>query len=316
MTRRFPGGFFFHLLKLCMMTLNSGRIDVHFHMIPDFYREAAAAAGRRPALSSGLPAWSPGAALGVMDRAAIATAITSISAPGVHFGDDLAAQTLARRCNEFAAELAREHPARFGGFAVLPLPHIEYSLEEVRYALDTLHLDGILLFANCQGRYLGDPQFDPLLDELNRRNCVTFIHPAPHPGVAALGTDLPQFVIEYVFDTTRAATNMIFSETLLRFPNIRFILAHAGGTLPYIAWRVAHSPQIDPNRFGVIPPESIFAQLEHFWYDTALSVSPQALAGLAQRYRRRPHPLRQRLALCAGGAHAGDGRGPEQRTID
>ena len=91
---------------------------------------------------------------------------------------------------------------------------------------------------------------------------------------------MPQFVIEYVFDTTRAATNMIFSETLLRFPNIRFILAHAGGTLPYIAWRVAHSPQIDPNRFGNVAPESIFVQLEHFWYDTALSVSPQALAGL------------------------------------
>jgi 6-methylsalicylate decarboxylase len=249
-------------------------------MIPEFYREAAAAAGRRPAISSGLPAWSQDAALGVMERAAIATAITSISAPGVHFGDDQAARTLARRCNEYAAELARELPARFGGFAVLPLPHIDYSLEEVRYALDTLHLDGVLLFANCQGRYLGDPQFDPLLDELNRRNCVTFIHPAPHPGVAALGTDLPQFVIEYVFDTTRAATNMIFSETLLRFPNIRFILAHAGGTLPYIAWRVAHSPQIDPNRFGNVAPESIFVQLEHFWYDTALSVSPQALAGL------------------------------------
>src|SRR6202453_1690671 len=152
------------------MSVQPGRIDVHFHMIPDFYREAAGGAGRRPAISSGLPAWSPESALGVMERAAIATAITSISAPGVHFGDDQAARTLARRCNEYAAELAREHPARFGGFAVLPLPHIDYSLEEVRYALDTLHLDGVLLFANCQGRYLGDPQFDPLLDELNRRN--------------------------------------------------------------------------------------------------------------------------------------------------
>jgi len=263
-----------------MTTLQSGRIDVHVHFIPQFYREAAAAAGRRPAVTSGLPSWTSEAALGLMERSGIATAITSISAPGVHFGDDLAAQALARRCNEYAAELGRDWPGRFGGFAVLPLPHIEYALEEVRYALDTLRLDGVLLFANCQGRYLGDPYFDPLLEELNRRECVTFIHPAPHPGVAALGTDLPQFVVEYVFDTTRAATNMIYAETLHRFPNIRFILAHAGGTLPFIAWRIAHSPQIDPQRFGDVAPSSIFSQLRRFWYDTALSPTTQSFAGM------------------------------------
>jgi 6-methylsalicylate decarboxylase len=215
-----------------------------------------------------------------MDRAAIATAITSISAPGVHFGDDLAAKNLARKCNEYAAELAREYPGRFGGFAVLPLPHIGYSLEEVRYALDTLNLDGVLLFANVQGRYLGDAEFDPLLEELNRRNCVVFIHPAPHPANASIGLDLPQFVVEYVFDTTRAATNMIFHQTLTRFPNIRFILSHAGGTLPYVAWRIAHSPQIDPQRFGDVAPESVLAQMRGFWFDTALSPTAQAFAGV------------------------------------
>ena len=215
-----------------------------------------------------------------MERAAIATAITSISAPGVHFGDDRAAKDLARQCNEYAAGLGRDYPGRFGGFAVLPLPHIDYSLEEVRYALDTLHLDGVLLFANCQGRYLGDPGFDPLLEELNRRSCVVFIHPAPHPANASIGLDLPQFVVEYVFDTTRAATNMIFHRTLNRFPNIRFILAHAGGTLPYVAWRIAHSPQIDPKRFGDVSPQSVLEQMRGFWFDTALSPTAQAFAGV------------------------------------
>lgn len=260
--------------------MERGRIDVHFHMIPQFFREAAEAAGRRPAISSGLPSWTPESAVGLMDRAAITTAITSISAPGVHFGDDLAAMNLARQCNEYAAGLAREFPGRFGGFAVLPLPHIDYSLEEVRYALDTLQLDGVLLFANCQGRYLGDAQFDPLLEELNRRGCIVFIHPAPHPANASIGLDLPQFVVEYVFDTTRAATNMLFNQTLTRFPNIRFILAHAGGTLPYIAWRVANSPQIDPKRFGGVTAASILEQLRGFWFDTALSPTAQAFAGM------------------------------------
>lgn len=262
------------------MTVGPGRIDVHFHIIPQFFREAAAAAGRRPAISSGLPLWEPEMALGLMERAGIATAITSISAPGVHFGEDLPAQHLARQCNEFAADLAREWPGRFGGFAVLPLPHIDHSLDEARYALDTLHLDGVVLFANCQGRYLGDPLFDPLLDELNRRDCVVFVHPAPHPAAASIGVDLPEFVEEYVFDTTRAATNMIFAGTLSRFPNIRFILAHAGGTLPYIAWRIAHSPQIDPKRFGDVAPGTVLALVRRFWFDTALSPSAQAFAGV------------------------------------
>jgi 6-methylsalicylate decarboxylase len=219
-------------------------------------------------------------ALSLMERAGIATAITSISAPGVHFGDDIAAQRLARQCNEYSANLAREWPGRFGGFAVLPLPHIDHSLDEVRYALDTLHLDGVVLFANCEGRYLGDSHFDPLLDELNRRNCIVFIHPAPHPAAASMGVDLPEFVEEYVFDTTRAATNMIFAGTLSRFPNIRFILAHAGGTLPYIAWRIAHSPQIDPKRFGDVEPASVLSLVRRFWFDTALSPSAQSFAGV------------------------------------
>ena len=104
------------------MSVKSGRIDVHFHMIPQFFREAAEAAGRRPAISSGLPLWNPEMALSLMERAGIATAITSISAPGVQFGNDLAAQHLARQCNEYSADLAREWPGRFGGFAILPLP--------------------------------------------------------------------------------------------------------------------------------------------------------------------------------------------------
>lgn len=262
------------------MSVESGRIDVHFHIIPQFFCEAAAAAGRTPAKSGGFPPWDLEKALSLMERAGIATAITSVSAPGVHFGDDAAAQRLARQCNEYAANLAREWPGRFGGFAVLPLPHIDYALDEVSYALDTLHLDGVLLFANCEGRYLGDPHFDPLLEELNRRRCVVFIHPAPHPAAASIGIDLPQFVEEYVFDTTRAATNMIFAGTLSRFPDIRFILAHAGGTLPYIAWRVAHSPKIDPDRFGDVAPESVFALIRRFWFDTALSPSAQSFVGV------------------------------------
>jgi 6-methylsalicylate decarboxylase len=138
----------------------AGRIDVHNHFIPDFSRAATKAAGRRPATSRGLPAWSPESALAIMERYGIATAVLSISQPGVHYGDDGQAREPARQCNEYAAECARKWPAR--------------------------HLDGVVLFASCEERYLGDPFFDPVLEELDRRKAVAHIHPALHPKAREL----------------------------------------------------------------------------------------------------------------------------------
>jgi predicted TIM-barrel fold metal-dependent hydrolase len=255
-------------------------IDVHFHDIPDFYRKAVADAGRGPALSSGLPQWSVESALEVMDRNGIATAITSISAPGLHFGDDGAARRLARQCNEFKAGYVATRPARFGAFAALPLPDVAGSLAEISYALDQLELDGVGVYTSYGDRYLGDAFLDPVFDVLNQREAVVFVHPIAGPGARAVSLDLPLFMLEYVFETTRAATNLIYSGTLDRFPKIRFILAHAGGTLPFLAFRIAHSPLIDPQRLAAMTPEDVAVRLSRFFYDTALSVGPGALDAL------------------------------------
>jgi predicted TIM-barrel fold metal-dependent hydrolase len=138
-----------------------------------------------------------------------------------------------------------------------------------------------VLFASCEERYLGDPYFDPILAELDRRKAIAFVHPALHPKARELKLSLPLFVVEYPFDTTRAATNLIFSGTLDRYPNIRFILAHAGGTLPFLASRLATASFVDPEPLHDRPPEYVMAKLRHFWYDTALAFGPQALAALA-----------------------------------
>ena len=249
-------------------------------MVPEFYRAATLAAGRAPATSRGLPAWSAATALEIMDRYGIATAILSISQPGVHFDDDAAARALARRCNEFAAECVAARPERFGGFAVLPLPDVAGACAEIAYAFDVLALDGVVLFASCAERFLGDPLFDPVLAALDERNAVAFVHPALHPKARELKLGLPLFVLEYPFDTTRAATNLIFSGALDRFPNIRFVLAHAGGTLPFLASRLATASYVDPEPLHGRTPEYVRAKLRRFWYDTALAFGPQALAAL------------------------------------
>lgn len=251
------------------MTDTAERIDVHFHIIPAFYTELALATGKAPARGT-FPAFTPELALELMDANGIAKAITSLSQPGAHFGDDRKARELARRCNDFAAGMHTKWPRRFGAFATLPLPDIEGSLQELAYCLDTLKFEGVCLFASCEGKFLGDPLFDPVMAELNRRRAVVFVHPAMHPSMASVGLPWPGFMMEYVFDTTRAAVNLIFSGALTRYPDIKFILSHAGGVLPFIAWRISVSPMIDP-RLPQLSREEVFAGLRHFWYDTALA---------------------------------------------
>jgi predicted TIM-barrel fold metal-dependent hydrolase len=255
------------------------RIDFHFHLIPKFYQDAVYEAGTGPQIGR-YPDWSPERALELMDVHSIEVALTSLAQPGVQFGDPDRARALARRCNDFAAELIARWPKRFGAFAVVPMWEIGHAIDEIGYALDVLELQGVCLFASYGDRFLGDPHFDPLLEELDRRQAVVFVHPALHPSSRNLKLPWPGFMMEYLFDTTRAAVNLVFSGATERFRRIRFVLAHAGGLVPYFAWRLSISPMIDA-RLPQVPPDQIFARLAQFWYDTALSPTPQTMACLA-----------------------------------
>lgn len=269
------------------------RIDVHFHSVPKVFRDALEAAALGPTVRA--PDWSPELALEMMDRNGIETVITSISAPGTHLGEDAAARALSRACNEDAAEITARFPSRFGGFAALPLPDIDGACIEARYALEDLKLDGIGLFSSYGGRHLGDAQFDPVLEILNHHCAVAFIHPTNHPSGEAVRIGMPGFLVEYPFDTTRAAINLVFSGRLDRFPDIRFILAHAGGALPYLAWRISDIaarqlavapfterfplPFIDDHS-GEVDAELVLSRFRRFWYDTALSAGPETFGSL------------------------------------
>ena len=213
-----------------------------------------------------------------MDRHGIATAMLSVSAPGVFFGDRGLARELARACNEFLAELARSHPGRFGAFAVLPLPDVDAALEELAYALDTLRLDGVSLTSSVDRRYMGDPAFDDLFDELNRRGSVVFMHPHTPEENVVPGLDLPSSLIEFVFETTRAVGKLLFSGTMERCPDVRLVLPHAGGTVPYIALRLCLG-QFWPGLQEQVP-QGVIAYLKRLYYDTALAAAPYALRSL------------------------------------
>ena len=258
----------------------AGKIDVHFHLIPQFYREAVYEAGSGPAIGR-YPDWTPDLALDLMDKHGIALAITSIAQPGVGFLPADKAADFARKCNDYTAELIGHYPRRFGCFGLLPMHDIDAAIAEARYCLDTLRFEGISLFASYGETFLGDASFDPLMDYLDAKKAVVHIHPSLHPSSKSLTLPWPGFMIEYVFDTTRAAVNLLFSGALERFPSIRFILSHAGGTLPFIAWRLSVSPMIDA-RLKQRSREKIFAGLKSFWYDNALASGAQPMGALSR----------------------------------
>lgn len=275
------------------MDSTAARIDVHFHSVPPAFRSALAT--DLPVGSARAPAWTPELALEMMDRNEIASAILSISTPGAHMGDDAKACALCRHCNDYFADLSARLPKRFGAFAALPLPDVGGACLEVERALDVLKLDGVGLFSNYGGRHLGDAEFDPLLARLNERGAVAFIHPTANCCCQGVQPNVPVSLVEYLFDTTRAALNLVLSGAMDRFPRIRFVLAHAGGTLPYVAWRVSdtvwrqlsQSPVRERYPVALIEQNEkslsadlVLSRLRRFWYDTALSAGPQTFGSL------------------------------------
>jgi predicted TIM-barrel fold metal-dependent hydrolase len=257
------------------------RIDVHHHILPAEYVAALAGIGITGGGGIPFPAWSAEDALGVMDENGIQAAVTSISSPGVHFGDAAFARDLARRCNEASALLVAHHPARFGAFATLPLPDVKGALLELEHALDVLRLEGVVLLASqSDGRYLGDPRFDDLIVELDRREATVFVHPTIPKSSETIPLDVPAFAAEFTFDTSRAILNLIWSGAAERFPKIRWIFSHAGGAAPFLAWRWSLLNLHPTMRERA--PRGVMAYLGRFFYDTALSANPHALRSLRE----------------------------------
>src|SRR5581483_3065160 len=168
------------------------RIDVHFHLIPSFYAEAVYAAGRGPAIGR-YPDWTPELALELMDAHGIEVALLSLAQPGVGFADADSRAALARRCNEYASELTAGRPRRFGAFGTVPMGSIEEAIAETEHCLGTLKHDGVSLFASYGERFLGDPFFDPLLQLLNDRAAVLFVHPGLQPSSKDVALPWPAF---------------------------------------------------------------------------------------------------------------------------
>jgi len=249
-----------------------GRIDVHHHFAPGFHRDAIA--GKRP---GPWPKWSPQMSLDDMDRSGIATAVLSIIQPGTWFGNAEESRKLLRQLNDYGATLVRDHPGRFGLFACIAPPDAEGSLKEIEYGLDTLKADGIALFTSYGTLYLGDPSFAPVYAELNRRKAVVYVHPTTPNCCGNIVPGIPAGSIEYATDTTRTIAHLVFSGTLSKFPDIRWIFSHSGGTLPFLTGRLV---RLAEERKPAFLPDGPMPEIRKLHYELAQGNTPGQIAAL------------------------------------
>ncbi|OPY66290.1 MAG: Amidohydrolase [Syntrophorhabdaceae bacterium PtaU1.Bin034] len=245
-----------------------GSIDVHHHILPYEYLHALARLGITRSIGVTFPAWSLQQDMELMDKLGVQVAVVSFSAPAANVPGTGNARSLARLCNDLVAMMVRVHPDRYGAFATVPPLHdIEGVLWELDYALDTLKLDGVELTSNYGLKYLGDPAFEEVYEALNAKKAVIHVHPTDPPGVQF---GIPAAVMDAPFDTTRAAFSLICSGVMERYPDIKFILSHGGGTLPYLSYRLGRMAPSTWKSFKQNAPKGFDEYLGRFYYDTAI----------------------------------------------
>ena len=256
-------------------------VDVHHHTVPPFWfeevKEKIIAQGGGRIVPNWL-GWSPQRAIEEMDKNGVSTAVLSISTPGIWFGNVEQSRRLARQCNEYAARMVQNFPGRFGLFAALPLPDGEGSLTELEYALDVLKADGIGLLTSYGNKWLGDPAFDTVFDALNQRKTVVYVHPGTPTCCTALMPHVPPYLTEFTQDTNRAITSLMYSGSLARLKDVRFIFSHAGGSIPMLAGRIsqlAYHPHLAEK-----VPNGVEYELRRLHYEIANSANRPAMAAL------------------------------------
>lgn len=286
---------------------NTRGIDVHHHYAPPMWLKVLA---EQDALNvEPWMGWTPAKAIEAMDRAGVQISYSSITVPGIYFAEGFGNQqappgakfkndipAMARDANEFGARMKQDYPGRFGIWASLPLPDVDASLKEIAYAFDTLKLDGIGSITSIGTRYLGDKSFTPVFEELNRRGAIVYTHPGSGPCCLYALPGVGPTTLEYSHDTARAIVSWVNSGSAEKFPNIKWIFSHGGGSIwsaRYIGGEIGRDPKAFASR---TQQPRLLSHLRRFYYDTAATSNflqmnnLKTLVGLNQVVLGADHP--------------------------
>ena len=257
-------------------------IDVHAHVLPPSYLALLEKNGFDARRDEGFPtpAWSPEAHLEFADEAGINYSVVTLSTPHMHFGNDAEACAAARAINEEFAQFCNGSPQRFGFCAALPLPCVEESIEEARYAFDELGALGVKVPSSAQGVYLGDERFNDLFAFLDERAATIIIHPStPSQFPQNCFTSVPKPLFEFLADTTRTVLNMIAHGTLEKYPHVNVVVPHCGSFLSEVLHRtIGISKVLVPA--GIMEPCDVEAGFARLYYDIAGNARPVMLDAL------------------------------------
>jgi predicted TIM-barrel fold metal-dependent hydrolase len=260
--------------------MSGDRIDAHQHVTPDVYRGALESIGIKGSGERPWPESSPATLIEAMDRTGLAAAVVSVASPGAFFGDIGFTRKLVRAVNDDLARVVADHPRRFAAVALVALPDVDAALGDVGYALDTLELDGILLLTHTGNRYLGHREEAALYAELDRRKAVVVVHPKRPAATGWAEFNFPDGYSELAFETYRAIANLYWNGMFARFPNIRWVVSHAGGVTPFLAFRFKGMDDIKPVRER--SPDGVAATLKRLYFDIAQATHPAPLRALME----------------------------------
>lgn len=253
-------------------TANGQHIDTHFHFYPPELKDQLGSGGKK---------WSPQAALDQMDKNGVASSVFSLSSVPEEWwrNDTQWLRKTTRLINDYAAKLVHDKPKRYGLFGFLSMRDVDGSLKEIEYVLDTLKADGIGIATDYGDKWPGDPMFDPIFQELNRRKAVVYFHPNAPFCCGNLMPHIGSSWIEYPHDTSRAVLSLLFNGTFAKYRDIKFLFSHGGGTIPMLAGRIESSTRHVKN-LSTVAPKGVIAEFQRLHYDTANATSAPAMAAV------------------------------------
>lgn len=213
---------------------------------------------------------------GVLQEHGVDTQVLTFTTPGVHVEPADVAIRLARQINDAFAKARRDRRGRFTALATLPLNDPAASVAELERAMKDLGLPGAMVFSNVNHVALSDDRFAPLWKKADELGAVIYIHPTDPAGVEAMLDFWLMPLVGFLMDTTLAASKLVFTGVVDRHPNIKWVLTHMGGAIPYLAERLdrGYRAFADCRRYIDRPPSEY---LKTFYYDT-VNFNPDAVA--------------------------------------
>ena len=244
-------------------------IDIHNHFYPPEYLKEVEGSGKNTVLKrdeqdrlllvySGdynivlKSHYDPGERIRMMDKKGLDMQVLTMTTPGVDIEEPSYGVKLTKIVNDAMADVIDKYPGRFSALATLPMKNPEAAVKELERSVEELGLPGAMIFTNVVGEPIDSKRFWPIYEKAEQLNAPIMIHPTSPTDIGLMDPYRLVPLIGFPFETTVAISRLVFSGVLEKYPNVKFILSHLGGTIPYLAERIDRGYYAYPECKGVL----------------------------------------------------------------